>query len=345
MLTTGEAITIGLRDGHQASPETVAHDERLRAQAHLALVQIVARSYVLAPHWWKHGDGTVTVLANQPSGACPVDFSNFGTYTQVWLSGLTYALDWMDPGELEARRQTSPGQRQNPTHYTLKSQSLLGIRQLDVWPTPGANVTLLLKNYVKGLPELIDVPVAPGVAVNEAAGNLTGPLSYRVTFIHALGETEGGFVSESIKPDTQKADITPIPVSTSRLVTGRGLYRTAASGIQHKLAATINDNITTEVLAENVADGSLGVAVPTPSVAVTGMELLPADFHELVYVDGLVKMLRAQLKQAPFNLFSEDWQKDVKRLWADQRQDRHIPRAMPPYGGYAISRRRPRLLS
>jgi len=345
MLTTGEAITTALRHGTNQGSEAVAYDEQLRLQAHLYLRQLRNEVYTLAPFWWKHGDGSVTVLANAERGSCPADFAHFGTDGQVWLDGMQRALRWLDADQLEALRQSSPGQRSDPTHYTLKQQTAAGIRQLDVWPTPGRNVTILLKNYAKTSPELVDVPLAPGVAVNAAVGVVNGPVTYRVTYVHPSGETEGGFVSASINPVSQKADVSPIPISESRRVTGRSIYRTIAGGAQHKLVTTIADNVTTTLL-DNLADASLGVDVPTPSTAVTGLEQFPADFHEQIFVAGLIAMLRAATKQVPFSLFSEDWRRNVRRMWADQRPDRHIPRAMPRYGGgQGITRRPWRLLS
>jgi hypothetical protein len=345
MLTTGEAITTALRHGTNQGSEAVAYDEQLRLQAHLYLRELRNEVYTLAPFWWKHADGSVTVLANAERGDCPADFAHFGTHGQVWLDGMQRALDWLDPDQLEALRQTSTGQRQDPTYYTLKQQTAAGIRQLDVWPTPGRNVVLLLKNYAKISPELIDVPLAPGAAINVASGGLNGPVTYRVTYVHPDGATEGGFVSASVNPVLQQVDVDPIPISESRRVTGRGVYRTVAGGAQHKLVATIADNVTTS-MRDTTLDGSLGVNVPTPSTAVTGLERFPADFHEQIFVGGLIAMLRAATKQVPFSMFSEDWRRNVRRMWADQRSDRHIPRAMPRYGGgQGITRRRWRLLS
>ena len=343
MLTTAEAITTALRQNNQGS-EGVAYDGALRDQVHLGLRSIRNEVWTLAPWWFKHADGQVSVLANAERGNCPTDFNNFGTHGQAWISGVQRPLAWLEPGMLEAERQTFPGQRADPLYYTLKQQTVGGVRQLDVWPTPGRDVTILLKNYAKIAPEFIDAPMAPGVAINIAAGNLTGPLTYRVTYVHPYWETEGGYVSASITPAAQKADIDPIPVSKSRRVTARKLYRTAAAGVQHKLATTISDNLTIRLVGENLADGSLGANVPIPATAITGLESFPADFHEQIFVDGLIAILRAATKQVPFNLFSEDWRRNLRRMWADQQQDRHVPKAMPLYGSFPSVQRRWRTL-
>jgi len=344
VLTTGEALTTALRDAHQASQQSIESNLDLRRQARLYLTQILQESHACSPDWWKHADGSVVVPANQEKGPCPLDFASFGTYAQVWMSDVVRELAWLQPDHLEARRQQTRGQRSDPTNYTLKSTTGAGLPQLDVWPTPGRDVTLLVKNYQRKVPELIDCPISPGVAVPGGAGLLNGDYTYRATYVHPLGETEGGYVSASVTAALNFADIDPLPISDSHAVTARKLYRTAGNAYQHKLAATVSDNLTPKLLNENLADGSLGANVPTAATAVTGMELLPSDFHELVYVDGLVQLLRAHLKQVPFDLFSKQWKDNVRRMWAAQRQDRHVPRGFPPYGGYPISSRRPRLL-
>ncbi len=345
MLTTGEAITTGLRHGANQGSESVRYDEQLRLQAHFFLRQIAQEVYSLAPYWWKHGDGNVAITANTERGNAPANFAHFGDRGQVWLSDRQYPLDYIAPEIMDAQRLTAPGQRCDPTCYTLKQQTVLGIRQIDVWPTPGRNITLVLKNYAKTSPALIDVALAPGVAINAQLGNLTGTYTYRCTFVHPDGETEGGAVSASINPVAQQADITQIPVSESRVVTARKLYRTTGSGSQHKLAATISDNVTTAFLFENVADIDLGLDVPLPAQAVTGLEQYPSDFHEQVFVAGLVIQLKAATRGVPIEMFSKKWESNVRRLWADQRPGRNVAQMMPAYGAFTLPRRRMRVLS
>ena len=104
-------------------------------------------------------------------------------------------------------------------------------------------------------------PTAPTVAVNVAAGNLTGTYYYRITFITASGSTEVGAVSASVSPSAQQVNLTAIPIGPAG-VTARGIYRTVTGGgfpyITY-LVATISDNTTT-TYTDNVADGSLGAA-------------------------------------------------------------------------------------
>ncbi len=107
-------------------------------------------------------------------------------------------------------------------------------------------------------------PGAPTVAVG-AAGVITGAYTYKITFVTADGETEGGTTSATVNPSSQKIDLTAIPLGASG-VTQRKVYRTVASGSQHKFVATIADNATT-AYTDNLADGSLGANVPTATTA------------------------------------------------------------------------------
>jgi uncharacterized phiE125 gp8 family phage protein len=111
-------------------------------------------------------------------------------------------------------------------------------------------------------------PTAPTVALASPAvpGNVeNGAHRYRVTFVTADGETEGGVISSAVtvadKTVNGQVALTAIPVGGSA-VTSRKLYRTTAGGSTYLLLATIADNTTT-IYTDNIADASLGAAVPT----------------------------------------------------------------------------------
>lgn len=108
-------------------------------------------------------------------------------------------------------------------------------------------------------------PTAPTVALaGTGAGNLDeAAYTYRVTFVTADGETEGGTVSASVTPTAGdgKVTVSAIPLGGSA-VTSRKVYRTEGGGSTYKLLTTIADNTTT-TYADNVADGSLGAGAPT----------------------------------------------------------------------------------
>ncbi len=111
-------------------------------------------------------------------------------------------------------------------------------------------------------------PTQPTVALASPAapGNVeNGAHRYRATFVTADGETEGGIISSAVtvadKTVNGQVSVTAIPVGGSA-VTSRKLYRTTAGGSTYLLLATISDNTTT-TYTDNIADASLGAAVPT----------------------------------------------------------------------------------
>lgn len=108
-----------------------------------------------------------------------------------------------------------------------------------------------------------DAPV--GALAGAGAGNVdNGAHRYRVTFVTASGETEGGTISEPVVVADKTADgrvaLTGIPTGGG-LVTARKLYRTAAGGAAYLLLATIADNSTT-AYTDNIADSGLGGEAP-----------------------------------------------------------------------------------
>jgi uncharacterized phiE125 gp8 family phage protein len=111
-------------------------------------------------------------------------------------------------------------------------------------------------------------PRAPTVALASpaAAGSVDdGEHRYRVTFVTADGETEGGTISDAVtvadKTVNGKVELTAIPTGGAA-VTSRKLYRTEAGGSDYLLLATIADNSTT-TYTDNIADSALGAGAPS----------------------------------------------------------------------------------
>jgi hypothetical protein len=123
------------------------------------------------------------------------------------------------------------------------------------------------------LPASNTAGIAPpgAAAVATAAGTTLGVGAYRyqVTFVNAGGETTGG-VEFTITTTTSNTNVnlTSIPTGPTG-TTQRKIYRTAVGGAAgtEKLVTTIADNTTT-TFTDNVADASLGVAIPTSNTAV-----------------------------------------------------------------------------
>ena len=102
------------------------------------------------------------------------------------------------------------------------------------------------------------------------AGNLSaGAYTYKITFVNANGETQGGTTSNTVTVAAPATDgqinLTSIPLGGTT-VTSRKVYRTIAGGAQHKLVTTIANNTAT-TYTDNIADASLGANVPTTNSA------------------------------------------------------------------------------
>lgn len=111
-------------------------------------------------------------------------------------------------------------------------------------------------------------PGAPTVALASPAapGNVdNGVHRYRVTFVTADGETEGGTVSSAVTVANLTVNgqvaLTAIPRG-GNTVTARKLYRTAAGGSTYLLLATLANNTAT-TYTDNIADASLGAGAPS----------------------------------------------------------------------------------
>lgn len=119
-----------------------------------------------------------------------------------------------------------------------------------------------LGRQVDDLGALIPVPGAAAVAINATAGNVSGPVTYRVTFVGARGESEGGTISASVNPTAQQVSLTNIPLGPAG-TTKRRIYRTPRFGGEgtHKLVATLGDNTTT-TYNDNKTDAQLSTACP-----------------------------------------------------------------------------------
>ncbi len=277
----------------------------------------------------------------------PADFGSLGTEGHIYISGQTLpSLIWTPPDELEALRFSTTAESQYPTHYTLRGKTSAGLSKIQVWMTPGSNLTLAIRNYVKRVPFPIDRPPAIAAGAGASGTNLNGSYRWRMTFVTASGETEGGTISDALSLQSDAATLT-LPLSeATHLVTSRKVYRTAASGTSYLLAATVSDNTTT-TLVDDLADGGLGDAAPAVTAAVTGTEEFPEDFHESVLVGGAIKALATMQGDMRDAGFSQKWKSDVRRLWAEQRQGQNTPEGFNPYGvgNRLVQGRRWRLLS
>lgn len=326
-MTFGELIEAVLRHVVNRGSASVASDPALRDQARFFGRKVCKRVFDSAPHWFRHN--TDTVVLSSGVGTMPSDFANFGEQGDVYLSNnLYHPVRWAEPSVVRGLLQTSP-QSGLPELYTLDGQTSLGIPKILCWPTDDS--TLAITNYVKKMPEMIDVPLAP-VLAEGAAGNPSGAYTGRVTFVTALGETEGGAASASLTVSSKKLSWTSIEVSPARTVTARKLYRPAAGGVQYKLVDTLSDNLTT-TYTDDIADGALGANIPTPAAAISGLEIFPEQFHESALFDGLAYFMTRAHGDGRNMAFNAEWLRAVSRMWREQKQGRNAVHASPPFPG------------
>lgn len=331
-MTTAELISAAGSYHSSAGNPSITLDLEARKRAHFLLTKVGNRVDNSAPHWWRNGDGSVVLSSG--IGTMPADFAHAGDQMRVFISGvLQQEVLYKPPHFVKAAIATVP-QTGAPTMWTLDGRTSVGLPKILTYPTSSA--TLLLRNYVKRMPELIDAPLSL-VTAEGAAGSPSGAYNYKVTFVTASGETEGGVVSSTRTVSSKRLELTAIRTWHGRTVTARKIYRTAASGLQHKLVTTLSDNLTT-IYSDNTADGALGANVPLPAEAVTGLEYFPEAFHDSALYDGLVYLLARGAGDGRSIELDAKWERSVLNLWEEYRQGKNRVVAPPPFPGFSRGR-------
>ena len=110
----------------------------------------------------------------------------------------------------------------------------------------------------------ISAPGAATVATGDP-GVLTGDYYYKISYIiDGYQESTAGTASSKVTADSDKIDLSSIPVSTNPRCTDRYIYRTTAGGSTYYYLDNIGDN-TTETYEDNTADGSLDTTIEAPT--------------------------------------------------------------------------------
>jgi uncharacterized phiE125 gp8 family phage protein len=168
------------------------------------------------------------------------------------------------------------------------------------------------------------VPDAPTVArvSPAAAGDLSvGVYRYRVTFVTADGETDGGALSGTVTimdPATNgQVAVTAIPLGGAA-VTARRLYRTVADGSAYLLVATIADNSTTSY-TDTIADDALGAGIPVANT--TG------DPEFLAFIETARVYVEEETRRA---LLTQTWRLTRDAFPTGDEADPTIRLARPP---------------
>lgn len=328
-MTTAETISAALSYYSNAGSASIVQSLDQRKRAHFFLTKVCHRVWDSAPHWWKLADGTVTLTAGV--GTMPDTFAHMGTEGQIYVSGQLYSpLSYKPPDWVKFQIQNYPNFGL-PKVYSLYGKTDLGTPKILCWPTDDS--TLLLKGFVAKMPELIDAPLAPHATVTINEGNPAGSYTYLVTYVTALGETEGGTASASVVSGGFQISVTSIRTWWGRTVTARNLYRNENGGTQHKLVSAITDN-TTESYIDDVGDGDLTANVPTWATAVSGIEIFPEAFHDSAIYDGLTYLLAKSQGDGREIQFDAKWEQGVRRLWEEYQQGQNEIRAFPAFPGF-----------
>jgi hypothetical protein len=326
-MTTAEHINAALTYYLNQGSPSILDREDFRKKAWFFLTKTAKRLWNSAPYWFKHSSTTVVLTSGV--GTMPADFSNMGTEGQLYVSTERHhMLTYKPPDFIHYQIQNIP-QAGQPWAYCFEGNSATGVPKILCYPTDSS--TLALTDYVRLCPELIDAPPAPTPVATADAGNPNGVYTYAMTYVTASGETEGGQISGTVSVDHLQVTVT-LPLSWNRTVTSRKLYRTAASGVQHKLLATIGDNLTTSY-TDNALDASLGANIPTPATAFSGVEVFPTDFHESSLIDGLVFYLGTSQDDGRTAAFFQIWDQAVRRMWEEIQPGRNQVAAFPAFPG------------
>ena len=159
------------------------------------------------------------------------------------------------------------------TGLTAQKKCTFGILNDKLFISNGFDYPLVYDGtYVKEM----GAPTAKDLLV---AGSLTGTYYYAMTYVIDGVEVVIGTVSNTITVSSKSIDL-DIPVGVSNC-TARKIYRTTAGGSSLKLVTTINDN-TTLTYQDNIADGSLGVTIPSTNSSCPTPQFITVKDEKLI---------------------------------------------------------------
>lgn len=159
------------------------------------------------------------------------------------------------------------------TGMTAQKKCTFGILNDKLFISNGFDYPLVYDGtYVKEM----GAPTAKDLLV---AGGLTGTYYYAMTYVIDGVEIVIGTVSNTITVSGKSIDL-DIPVGVSNC-TARKIYRTTAGGSSLKLVTTINDN-TTLTYQDNIADGSLGTAIPSTNSSCPTPQFITVKDEKLI---------------------------------------------------------------
>ncbi len=159
------------------------------------------------------------------------------------------------------------------TGLTAQKKCTFGILNDKLFISNGFDYPLVYDGtYIKEM----GAPTAKDLLVS---GSLTGTYYYAMTYVIDSVEVVIGTVSNTVTVNSKKIDL-DIPVGVSNC-TERKIYRTEAGGSALKLVTTITDN-TTLSYQDNIADGSLGVNIPSTNSSCPTPQFITVKDEKLI---------------------------------------------------------------
>lgn len=330
-MTAGELITSIVNYYlSQGGNDALSANTRKKAEFHLQA--LANKAWAEAPWHFKRTSASIAVGANDGDFDFPANYSGIGTRGVMFVSGQRREVLYRPADAMSRLRNLGIGTATYPEFWSFRDQSAIGLKGGLLYPTNTSALTLLLENYDRRPPIIVDRPVKPS-AVAGAAGAYTGTRIYYVTYVTADGETESSPASTAVTVAAKAITVT-VPVSPNPKVTSRKLYGTVTGGVQGKLIATLSDNLTA-TYSDETLDVALGANVPTNATAVTGLELFPAGYHESVFYDGLMARLMKNQGDTRDIEADQDFMKGIRSMWINFKEDRNRVVRMPRYGATA----------
>lgn len=332
-MTSGELITTLIRT-YLSQGGRDALDADVRRKCEINLQEKAAKAWNAAPYSYKRTSANVSLAADGlGTFNFPSNFLSIGNKGGVYISGQKFEILPRPINEIERLRQLEGGTSSRPTRYGISDQTSLGLKKGVVHKINSSALTLVISNYERKRPLIVDRPVAPTLTSVDTGVLGGATFQYLLTNITADGETEGGEIASiTLGSATAGYQVSvAVQAALNPRVTSRKLYRTVADGSTFKLQSTISHALATTV-TDNTADVDLGATAPDYSTAITGMELFPEGFHESVFFEGLRASLMGNQGDLRQRESDGEFMRAVRDMWVHSRDDRNRVVRMPAYG-------------
>ncbi|MDD5065229.1 MAG: hypothetical protein PHQ35_10795 [Phycisphaerae bacterium] len=227
------------------------------------------------------------------------DYSILGLHQFILSSGTKYFLAVIDGAAHGHINRLETGTWTEKTPVMTAATKVRFLTYLDTCVALNGTVKFASEDGSSWVSADEATPTACTAAlVVTGTGNVdAGVHSYKITYINAVGETEGGAVSNSVTNDgsNKQNSLTSIPVGSASC-TSRKIYRNLAGGSIYYYLATVADNSTT-TYTDNIADATIlaaGIICPTSDTTGSNLDIgnfplgkFAIEWNDRVYTAGL----------------------------------------------------------